>query len=412
MCERDTGERTDVHLVVETFKEDPISFVSQEELNLIAGNMMSILSLSEMFFENLSFRMAYFDPDTTLLGDVLAVFVPLISIYTEYCYRHRERVQTIRRLSAENARFRGVLERGTAASNGQDIYAHCVLPIQRISRYRLLFESLLLATDKTHLDYPNLEKAFNLVRDKISDINRKLAISDQQNNLVLLSFRLDAPVLPDQELLQPWRTLSGEYKIKYLRPSKHNVYSMHSWIHAYLYICNDIFIIAAKSKANATTWDPQDKLRIITTQLLWNSFLSQVAEQRLSRLQIFSHVLQILNPEGSWIIASDEKQQMAQLKECFQTQQKLYLSLHPEKRFERRKTKQSINDDLKLWMAAGFSPNQSFNKNGKKTCDSPVKQKYVTLSKLSNKSSSTNLKKNFNKICGELGKAITRKPSQ
>ncbi len=53
-----------------------------------------------------------------------------------------------------------------------DLTSLLIMPIQRLTKYRLLFKDLIKHTDETHPDYKDLQKALEVIGN-INDENEK-----------------------------------------------------------------------------------------------------------------------------------------------------------------------------------------------------------------------------------------------
>lgn len=85
--------------------------------------------------------------------------------------------------------------------------AYLITPIQRIPRYKMLFQDLLKHTPDTHPDYKNLEKSFQVIDEVARYVNQN--IKDQENMEKLLVIQNSISGLPET-LLVPGRKLLKE----------------------------------------------------------------------------------------------------------------------------------------------------------------------------------------------------------
>ncbi|GAB5362981.1 hypothetical protein AAMO2058_000844900 [Amorphochlora amoebiformis] len=108
------------------------------------------------------------------LGDVFAQFGPLFKVYREYAENYAQVLQTIKTSTHFS---RAVLACNRHLDDGLTAESLFILPIQRVPRYRLLLQQLILATPKFHRDFAPLERACAAVEEALSSINR--AIKDK-----------------------------------------------------------------------------------------------------------------------------------------------------------------------------------------------------------------------------------------
>ena len=79
-------------------------------------------------------------------------------------------------LQQTNPEFEAFLREAAALpeSEGQNLLALLLTPIQRIPRYRLLLGDLLKSTPADHPDHKDLEEAYRIAHDVANFINQSL----------------------------------------------------------------------------------------------------------------------------------------------------------------------------------------------------------------------------------------------
>ena len=80
-----------------------------------------------------------------------------------------------------------------ARCKGRDLAQFLVAPVQRVPRYRLLLEALVLRTNEDHADRNDLDEALALVRDACAKIDAILGEHAVRNEMQLLKSRIHDP---------------------------------------------------------------------------------------------------------------------------------------------------------------------------------------------------------------------------
>merc|ERR1712137_449404 len=100
---------------------------------------------------------------------------------------------------------------------GQNLDSLLIMPIQRIPRYILLFETLLKHTDPSYKDYEGLQNALNMVKEVAGHVNS--AHAEVDNAMFTLCCRFGEDF---EELMEPWRTCADEIVLKIVGSKKND----------------------------------------------------------------------------------------------------------------------------------------------------------------------------------------------
>ena len=131
----------------------PHELLSADEHELLFGAVeVQVLPLSHMMLEMLEAALATWDAGTSV-GRILFRFAPWLKIYSVAFLRQLEAPQLLQRLGEDRPGFTEFLEAASASCGGQTIDSFLILPVQRVPRFRLLFEQLLKHTPPDHPDY-------------------------------------------------------------------------------------------------------------------------------------------------------------------------------------------------------------------------------------------------------------------
>lgn len=131
----------------------PHELLSADEHELLFGAVeVQVLPLSHMMLEMLEAALGTWDAGTSV-GRILFRFAPWLKIYSVAFLRQLEAPQLLQRLGEDRPGFTEFLEAASASCGGQTIDSFLILPVQRVPRFRLLFEQLLKHTPPDHPDY-------------------------------------------------------------------------------------------------------------------------------------------------------------------------------------------------------------------------------------------------------------------
>lgn len=358
----------------------PISrVVPESDVHRMFGNIITILRFSETLLAKLERRMKNFDPEATLIGDIIITLVPFLAIYTDYCCNYGEGMSLINKYKVENAEFAAALQQASLESNGMDVQDYCITPVQRVPRYRLLLENLIKNTPEEHPDFTNLTTALQLVSDKAAEINKKMNLVEQQKKMMDLHRRFATQPFANEDLIQPWRYLISEFKVTILSLTFGNKDSSSSLplsilgaaisggsamsvdasqpavdeTDAHLYLFNDVFVIATPEDNTSSS-----KLIVVTAQPLWNCYLKKLeAGWTLSDREV--PPFQIVNPSGVWNLIVDNK---IKFKTDFETLRDAVIANSAEKKQKRALIKLFANNATQEWNAVEPAPTYASNR--------------------------------------------------
>jgi ribosomal protein S18 len=145
------------------------------------------------------------------IADVLKKYAHLFKIYIGYIGNYSNAVTLLKDELTTNKKLQGFLqeqknalkEKGERIVNLQD---YLIIPVQRLPRYRLLFEDLLKKTETDHVAYEKLKNAVELIREVISTVNEK---EGELKNAVIMadlhkSIRIPVPdfIIPTRKLVE------------------------------------------------------------------------------------------------------------------------------------------------------------------------------------------------------------------
>lgn len=119
----------------------------------------------------------------TDIDDVANAFLrlaPFFKIYSVYAFDYRNSLMLLQNLTTKNAPFRAFLEATESRPEVQQkLNSLLITPIQRVPRYRLLLQQVLLYTSPSDSDYKIIQESIKQIESSINHINS--VVEDQEN---------------------------------------------------------------------------------------------------------------------------------------------------------------------------------------------------------------------------------------
>lgn len=191
-----------------------------------------------------SFEIDPYQSQSTQLASLILHYAHTFKLYTDYINKYPVVISVLIQEKARNKKFADFLnhQRLLLKQQGERccmLEDFLITPIQRLPRYRLLFEDLMKHTEKDHESYQKLEMAVNLITDIAKFCNDK---EEEHLNQVTMATLLKRYKI--KEFLQPGRKILMRFEsqtdVQYLK-------SNGSRGECDLYLLSDA-ILLAKSK--------------------------------------------------------------------------------------------------------------------------------------------------------------------
>eukprot|EP01080_Neovahlkampfia_damariscottae_P003754 gene3754-6642_t len=211
----------------------------QESATLFPPDLTSIFSFNTELLKDLKNN----GPQIRSISETFIRMSPMFKLYIGYTKTYQNSLNEIRHFTKENKKFAEWCV-NQKKKCGQGLSSLMVMPIQRIPRYRLLFESVLKVTPEEHPDYELLTTALDLIKknailqNKICDeYEKKLKVKELSEDL-----EIDDLVQPHRDYVHEVTVISKESSAK-------------------MYLFNDILIINFLS-------DPEDNMMMLSAPML------------------------------------------------------------------------------------------------------------------------------------------------
>lgn len=291
------------------------------DIQKLFSNITIIHKFNETLLNQLETRMHGFSCKKTVIGDIFINIIPFLGVYCDYCCNYESAIQFSNLLRQSNPQYASFLQTTYESCKGYGLADLLIMPVQRIPRYKLLLDKLITLTSELHPDYELLNKAYELVSDKATDINKKMNIVTQQKVMMQLHTRfLQSYQLPGG-IVQPWRYHICQFEAMWIKPNSCTASKIE------FFIFNDIFIISTSPNM------PEEKFECITAQPLWNSFILKPYED-WDFYKSYTNTFQVVNPTGAWILSFAHGDYL-KVKNQFESARKEFLEQAQEKKLRR-----------------------------------------------------------------------------
>jgi hypothetical protein len=208
-----------------------MKIISDNEAATIFGNVDMIYNINQQILN--SVHAEFMKWPICNLGAAFKIIAPFLKTYTDYINGYDIGSQMVQDLMSSNKKFADFTNTVYTRRN-LSIQSLLVLPVQRLPRYKLLFQQLLEKTVPNHVDFQDLNYCLKLVTDLSAFVNEKKRTLDLSSSLVSLQRKLDARF---KNLLQPYRQFQRKGKLQVACSRK----LLDEW--AYVYLFNDMILV-------------------------------------------------------------------------------------------------------------------------------------------------------------------------
>lgn len=176
-----------------------------------------------------------------LIGDIFINLASFFKLYGEYCQNYGRSIAHLKKVMAENSRFRNFIEQINGIKDDlHDIYSFLIMPVQRIPRYILLLENVLRFTWDEHPDKSNIEKSLEEWRSVAFHVNESMNAAQSLDTLLKIEQRIGNAV----NLVDPAR--------RFIKEGKINKITSRVIVKPTYFLFNDILIYAYEGKYKGT----------------------------------------------------------------------------------------------------------------------------------------------------------------
>jgi len=110
--------------------------------------------------------------------------VPFFGLYKEYCANHHNATVKYQEREKDQKFITLIQKVKQETTCGLDLPSLLIMPIQRIPRYRLLFEELIKNTEDDNPDYPALKSCLDKIVVIADNVNESVREAENQEKLL------------------------------------------------------------------------------------------------------------------------------------------------------------------------------------------------------------------------------------
>jgi len=226
--------------------------ISLDDISTLFSRIEDILVVNRPLLEKLTLRIAKWNV-IQKIGDVsLEVLSNPINgldfrkVYNDYTITYNNILETLDRCCKEKSAFKRFIQNGEKSfwgSAGNTIQAFFILPVQRITRYILLFKEVIKFTNPTHPDYNNLVATLREMECICIDVNESQRKEDTEKKRVQTLNGIISKVEPRlKDLMVDGRYLLREGIISQFDVDDDQIKER------YYFLFNDIILVTKKQK--------------------------------------------------------------------------------------------------------------------------------------------------------------------
>ncbi|XP_046678554.1 uncharacterized protein LOC124366215 isoform X4 [Homalodisca vitripennis] len=192
------------------------NILSRDDRRVLFGNVTSVRRCSEKLLAALQ---ACWQDCILLQGLCDVVHDHVVSyrdVYINYCTNQISMDRTLKMLKQTNSNFITVLTQleSDAECQSLTLYSFLMLPMQRITRLRLLFETMLTLLDQSDAEFPSCKRTLEVLNKCVAECNEGARSQERLEEMVRLSKQLDFPAEMNVPILgegsNRWLVRSGQ----------------------------------------------------------------------------------------------------------------------------------------------------------------------------------------------------------
>nr|XP_040058686.1 rho guanine nucleotide exchange factor 19 isoform X2 [Gasterosteus aculeatus aculeatus] len=289
--------------------------LNRMEHHFLFSNITCVMAASEKFLIDLEMRLS----ESVLIsqvGDIVLQHCTKFQIlYVPYLTNMMFQERMFNRLLEQNRDFLSSIKKleSNSVCQRRSLKSFLVLPFQRITRIKLILESILKLTDRDSDSIANLEKAIEAIHQMVMECNKGVERYMQTEELVRLEMTLDFDKVKSVPLVSSGRFLVRQGPMRRLHAEVTNA-SRVSFVSIHLHLFNDLLIISEKAlkfkvMAHASTSSVHIKhLDSEACDLPTHSFLLTLSQSHSGQQTAMILVANTRSDKEEWIEALSSKQ--------------------------------------------------------------------------------------------------------
>lgn len=245
------------------------------------------------------------------VGDIVLQHCPVFnSLYVPYVTNMMYQEALIIQLLQQNKEFPYTLAKleKHPVCQRQSLKSFLVLPFQRITRIKLILETILKLTEPYSDSFRNLEKAIEAIHEVVKECDNGVRKMRQIEELVCLEMLLDFGKVKSIPLVISGRFLVHHGPVKQLNMDS-TCNSRMSFTNLYLHLLNDIFIISSKRDEQFKVLDHAEFPKLVRCESLKtevlglppNSFLLHLSKRQTGQATVLILVTDTSSAKETWM---------------------------------------------------------------------------------------------------------------
>merc|ERR1712137_1319234 len=225
--------------VVTEFLKPAESILKKQYITEIFSNIDQLQSLHSNILEDLQKCVESWEEESCIAA-VFMTLVPYLKLYKAYCANYNGAVLRVSERSNSSHKFASLLQ-AKKETVGFDLCSLLIQPIQRIPRYRLLFEELLKHTPPEHPDYAPISNTLVSIQEVAKYVNESVRAKENQDKLLQIQESLTGCKTPIVSLSRIFIREGVLVKMCRREPKRR-----------YLFLFNDLLVYCSSNEGNQT----------------------------------------------------------------------------------------------------------------------------------------------------------------
>ncbi|KAG9290202.1 hypothetical protein G9A89_022178 [Geosiphon pyriformis] len=239
----------DLQMIVADFYSPLQNLLDTHELSTLFSNIEDILLCNTEILSDLEQRQRDEGFFVDTLGDILVKHVENLRCYVVYCGNQMNASKFLQKKRIEDSRFDDFLKQKLQDPRTRllDLSSYLLKPLQRITRYPLLFRQILHYTEKDNPDHQNIIQSLNIAEDILEQTNEAAREQENQVKIAEIAKSVDLEGLEEKLDLKSLTGLVG--KRQFVMEGPLQKAKSNRKLHGYLF--NDLLILAQPSRHSA-----------------------------------------------------------------------------------------------------------------------------------------------------------------
>nr|XP_046239422.1 rho guanine nucleotide exchange factor 19 isoform X2 [Scatophagus argus] len=291
--------------------------LSQMEHHILFSNIRRVMAASEKFLMDLEIRLG----ESLLIsqvGDIVLQHCPEFhSLYVPYVTNMMYQEALVNQLLQQNRDFLYSIKKleSDPVCQRQSLKSFLVLPFQRITRIKLILESIMKLTEPGSDSMSNLEKGIEAIHEIVTECDKGVRKMKQIEELVSLEMLLDFGKVKSVPLVVSGRFLVHQGPARQLSvEATYN--SRMSFVSVYIHLFNDLLVISLKKDQRFTVVDHAEfpthvHLQHLKTEVLGlppDSFLLHLSQSQTGHPTAMILVANTKSDKEVWMKVLSSKQ--------------------------------------------------------------------------------------------------------